>query len=255
MATANVDDHHHHNTVDAKASLRQEIRAKLKSLSAEKMAQDSRDICSQILSSGILGRIQSACLYVSCDRLREVSTNIVLQHLRIFPDESDEAITIASSRESRPKVFLPRVADSDSNMDMLEVTAASDLTAVPPFGILEPGDNLTDGTPRRGVIRDALEIDLIFVPGLGFDRNGRRLGRGGGYYDCFIERAYNLCVRKGKAPPLLVGLAFEEQIAVEVPCDAHDRMVDVLVLPGEVICCTALGRARWIESRGCSSVP
>lgn len=65
------------------------------------------------------------------------------------------------------------------------------------------------------------QVDVILVPGLAFDAAGRRIGRGGGFYDRFLLRL----------PPatLSVGVAFEAQRIDEVPADPHDRRVDVVV--------------------------
>lgn len=43
------------------------------------------------------------------------------------------------------------------------------------------------------------ELDLIITPGLGFDRNLGRIGRGMGFYDCFFERCQKFS-RNGKVP-------------------------------------------------------
>ena len=67
------------------------------------------------------------------------------------------------------------------------------------------------------------------MPGLAFDEQGRRLGRGGGYYDKFIAQCKERAKQRGWEPPLLVALAFKAQIFPEVPCDPHDEPVDVLI--------------------------
>lgn len=65
-------------------------------------------------------------------------------------------------------------------------------------------------------------LDLIFMPGLGFDRHGHRLGRGGGYYDAYLKR----CAQHQHTKPYTVALAFKEQICPQVPVDEHDVKVD-----------------------------
>lgn len=65
-------------------------------------------------------------------------------------------------------------------------------------------------------------LDLIFLPGLGFDRQGHRLGRGGGYYDAYLKR----CVQHPHGKPYTMALAFREQICLQVPVDEHDVKVD-----------------------------
>ena len=78
------------------------------------------------------------------------------------------------------------------------------------LGILEPGAAAT-----------ALAAgDLVLLPGLAFDREGWRLGRGAGYYDRALAAA--ACVRA-------VGLAYAFQLIEAVPHDSHDRPVDAIV--------------------------
>lgn len=91
------------------------------------------------------------------------------------------------------------------------------------FGILEPKMNLR--TLPDYQISDS-EIDLVIVPGLGFDSQCRRLGRGRGYYDRFLKRL-RPCVP-------LIGLAFDEQIVEEVPTEQHDWQVDAVVTPTRI---------------------
>ena len=68
-----------------------------------------------------------------------------------------------------------------------------------------------------------LGIKLVLVPGLGFDRQGHRLGRGGGYYDRCIA-----ILRAAPSPPRIMGLCLEQQIIAEIPVEPHDQKVDGL---------------------------
>lgn len=79
------------------------------------------------------------------------------------------------------------------------------------YGIQEPVD------PR---ILQIPELDLIAVPGVGFDAAGNRLGRGGGYYDRILAQF------SGSA----VGICFEFQCLDSVPVNSHDLPVDFLVM-------------------------
>lgn len=84
------------------------------------------------------------------------------------------------------------------------------------FGIWEP---LPD--PSRLLAPDA--FDLVLVPGLAFDLDGGRLGRGAGFYDRFLATL----------PPKtrLVGVALDEQLVEKTPRDAFDLPVDALATP------------------------
>lgn len=91
------------------------------------------------------------------------------------------------------------------------------------------------------------------MPGLAFDRAGRRLGRGGGYYDKFIAAARRRAEQRGWPAPLLVALAFRAQLVGEVPVEEHDARVDAIVTADEVIACSpgaAVALAAWQEADG-----
>lgn len=69
-------------------------------------------------------------------------------------------------------------------------------------------------------------VDLIIVPGVAFDRKGRRLGRGGGYYDRFLR--HNRRVPK-------IAVAYDFQIVKEVPSTILDERVNKIVTPTKII--------------------
>lgn len=73
--------------------------------------------------------------------------------------------------------------------------------------------------PYKGV------IDLIIVPGVGFDKYGNRLGRGGGYYDKFIASV-------GKNTRL-IGVGYDFQLIDEVPANRRDKKMDYIVTPAK----------------------
>ncbi len=69
------------------------------------------------------------------------------------------------------------------------------------------------------------KIDLFVVPGLGFTRDGKRLGRGGGYYDSTLKAAIERSRR--------VGLGFSEQVVDDIPVNADDVLMDLVVTEQE----------------------
>jgi 5-formyltetrahydrofolate cyclo-ligase len=83
------------------------------------------------------------------------------------------------------------------------------------FGIPEPTTPAYEG-----------DIDLIIVPGVAFDAKGRRLGRGGGYYDRFIKK---------QTHAVLVGVGYDFQLVDEVPAARHDQRVHRIILPSKTI--------------------
>jgi len=64
-------------------------------------------------------------------------------------------------------------------------------------------------------------LELVLVPGVAFDEQGGRLGRGGGYFDRFLSRL--------PASVPCVGLAFQFQVVKNLPVESHDRPVSKVV--------------------------
>ena len=89
-----------------------------------------------------------------------------------------------------------------------------------PYGIIEPSN-------PAGVEPRLSGWDILVVPGLAFDRRGNRLGHGLGYYDRFLGAVPESVPR--------VGLAWAGQLVPEVPVDAWDVPVHVLVTEDGVI--------------------
>ena len=141
-----------------KDALRAQLRARLsQSDPAENAACDVR-ITQQVLS---LPAFQAAeRVFAYCSVVPEVDTHAIL----------------AQARRRGKTVALP-VTQPDGQMRF----ARFDGALVPGrFGIPEPPRSARTLLPQPG--------DLMLVPALAYDRAGRRLGRGGGYYDRFLAR-------------------------------------------------------------------
>ncbi|HEX9023695.1 MAG TPA: 5-formyltetrahydrofolate cyclo-ligase [Geobacteraceae bacterium] len=87
------------------------------------------------------------------------------------------------------------------------------------FGIPEPDANCPVHSPG--------EADLIVVPGVVFDVQGRRIGYGKGYYD----RALHLLEGSGR----LVGFCYDFQLVEEIPGEPHDVRMDLIITERRVI--------------------
>ena len=78
---------------------------------------------------------------------------------------------------------------------------------------------------------DWLEPAVLIVPLVAFDRRGGRLGYGGGFYD------RTLAGLRTRGPVLAVGFAFAAQEAEDLPLEATDQTLDLIVTEAEVIAC------------------
>lgn len=136
----------------------------------------------------------------------------------------------AGKRLALPRVCRRPVGGGRSRLDFVLVDDLASLVRGP-FGLWEPAPETRVG--RRAANPGAsLGIDLILVPGVGFDRQGRRLGFGKGYYD----RA--LGPLRGLDPPRRIGICFAEALDPEegpIPTDEHDVEMHGLLCEDELI--------------------
>ena len=82
---------------------------------------------------------------------------------------------------------------------------------------------LPQGLPKGGIWLNPpyvqVEPSWVLVPGVGFDLQGARLGRGKGYYDRYLQ----------DRDVLKIGLAWSEQVVSKVPVESHDSHMDFLI--------------------------
>ena len=126
------------------------------------------------------------------------------------------------------KLVLPRVDAKHRSLRLFEVRDPAELS--PGYmGILEPKIS----THREVTLSD---IDLIIIPGTGFDRTGSRLGYGGGYYDRLLSYESKQ-LAKVERHIMTVALAFEEQLGDQIPAEPHDIKVDMIVTDKRLMRC------------------
>ncbi|MGL5243917.1 MAG: 5-formyltetrahydrofolate cyclo-ligase [Sarcina sp.] len=109
------------------------------------------------------------------------------------------------------KIAVPKVLPGIREMKALEIKSLLDLNESGAFGILEPSINNKD-------LSD--EIDLAILPGLAFDKNGNRVGYGGGFYDSFLSKHHI----KNK-----IVLCYEFQIFDEIEVEEFDKGINGII--------------------------
>lgn len=142
-----------------------------------------------------------------------------------FRSEVDTTRFLQDVINSGKKLVLPVVDSRHKALRLYEIKETSELE-YGYMGILEPGVR----EDREVALSD---IDLVIIPGAGFDLKGNRLGYGGGYYDKLLSLATN----PQSPTPLLVALAFEEQIIEEIPSEPHDIKMDMIITDTRLIRC------------------
>ena len=94
------------------------------------------------------------------------------------------------------------------------------------------GDKLVEdvhGIPAPAHAEDPITPSIVIVPLLAFDRNGHRLGYGAGYYDATLAQL------RASKPVVAIGTAFAMQETGDIPSEAFDQRLDVVITEKEVI--------------------
>jgi 5-formyltetrahydrofolate cyclo-ligase len=174
--------------VALKKKLRDAVRALVRALSDKEREKSSREIREDLEKDDVFVRAKTVMLFWP------------------LKDEPDLRPLIEKAVAQGKRVCLPKVSAGEMHAYRYRDTGGlvrNDL------GVLEP-----DASAER---IDTQEIDCVVVPGQAFSRDGRRLGRGGGYYDRFLAQL---------APAAFsVGVCFSCQLIESIPFAAHDRAV------------------------------
>lgn len=186
----------------SKAAIRAEARAFLRALPpAERAAAEAR-IARRVWEVAQVAAARTLLLYAS------------------LPEEVGTDTIAAEARRRGITLVYPRCL-TEGRMTLHQVGAPGALRPGR-FGIREPD---ADACP----LREVAEIDAALIPGLAWDREGHRLGRGGGYYDRLLAHPEWRGFR--------CGLFFAAQETPSVPREAWDIRLDAIVTESEVIRC------------------
>ena len=141
--------------------------------------------------------------------MREFKVAKTILFYASFDGEVDTFEMMTQAQKLGKKILLPTIIKDQKRIVPAVVDCLEENLHSGPYGIKQP--KILDGTVSPE------EMDFILVPGVAFDRNNFRLGRGHGYYDRFL----------GGLPKTAVtcGLAFDFQIVENLPSQAHDIKV------------------------------
>ncbi|MCQ2797574.1 MAG: 5-formyltetrahydrofolate cyclo-ligase [Bacilli bacterium] len=127
-------------------------------------------------------------------------------------DEVDTKPLIEKLLTMGKKVGLP--ATKDDSIEFYLISSLRSLKSNEKHRFLkEPMEDETQKIPPN-------DIDVIICPGIAFDKTLHRLGYGGGYYDKYLKSLN--CLK--------IGICFKELYADEIPYEAHDVLMDVVIV-------------------------
>lgn len=185
-----------------KSTFRHELKEKLMQISKKDRIAKSKKICRYIIESDTFKKATVIMTYLS------------------LPHEVDTTPLILTAWQKGKTVAVPKVSWAQRHMIPVEINSLEADLKTDDRGLRNP----TSGAP---VPFD--EIDMVITPGLGYDRHGNRLGRGGSYYDNFFTQNKIMATRWGAA--------FSEQLCDDIPHDEKDVPVHVVVTEDGIIEC------------------
>ena len=136
-------------------------------------------------------------------------------------NEVNVSSAISKLNASCKTVYVPMVLP-ENRMQFAPVDDTTPLT-LNRYGIKEPQ------VDRESFV-DATRLDAVLVPLVGFDKQCNRMGMGGGYYDrCFAHR------KSTRGAPVLIGVAFEIQLADSVFAESWDVPLDFVATESRIL--------------------
>lgn len=152
-----------------------------------------------------------------------VEADIVVSYMAL-KDEVDLSMVNEAALKLRKKLALPRIVPGTNNLEfyfMPETDQKPGMLETGSFGILEPDNNLE----RFEILKPDYEKSkiLILVPGRAFSSDGKRLGRGKGFYDKFLSESLS------KNNVIRIGICFDFQLFPDIPAFENDVKMNLVI--------------------------
>ena len=133
--------------------------------------------------------------------------------------------------ELDPTLLMQRLAGSGFKLCLPVMEAKGKPLLFRGWSPGDPLDEVTWGIREPRASAPVVEPDVLLSPLLAVDRNGYRLGYGGGFYDRTLARLRSL------KPVVAIGLAFDEQMVDAVPHADYDERLDWVLTPSGPLRC------------------
>jgi 5-formyltetrahydrofolate cyclo-ligase len=182
--------------MQTKTRQRNIIEQRLSTIPIEQIQQQSRSMCDVFLQSDYF-----------------LDSNVIMAYIALAK-EASPSIIIERALDNGKTVAVPLIDWQDKQIIPVKLKSLTKGLKRNRYGILEPQEIEQIGIG---------DIDVVIVPGLGFDMLGNRLGRGGGFYDKFLADS-RLKAKK-------CGFALQCQILEQIVTTDWDIPVDILITP------------------------
>ena len=173
-----------------KNELRKEVLGRRAALTEGEVAEKSREICRRIREMDVYEKARDICIYMP------------------IRNEVDVTLLLEPAREGGKTVWIPKVLGeamefNEYDEDSLEISGSFGIPESTSEVFLEPDDKT-----------------LIVMPGAVFDREGNRIGYGGGFYDRYLEKHPDCRT---------IAVCYELQLVDHIPAETHDIRPEAIV--------------------------
>lgn len=177
-----------------RAALRRQLRKQRVAITAQQRRAAEAALTRRLLAEPRLQRASSVSAYIACG------------------SEIDPSHAIRGLSQRGKQLYFPRLRGPQ-----MEFLPAQSRWRKNRHGIAEP---------KGGKARPLWSMSVVLVPLLGFDLQAQRIGQGGGYYDRALSR---LRFRR----PIVIGLAFDQQLCQSIPNEPWDQTLDAVITPSK----------------------
>jgi len=198
-------------------------------MNKQEIRKQIKKILSEIPAAALISQSESICRIITdSQEYKECTCLLAYQPLG---DEVDISSIISHTLTcSEKKVFLPYIFPGTNQMEFYRYSKASP-TKINSYGIREPEPDTSQSfTCWLSSLKASMlkkEKILVLVPGRAFTRDGKRLGRGKGFYDIYFSKISELI--KQEALPVSIkksGVGFDCQLLSDLPLTPDDILMD-----------------------------
>jgi 5,10-methenyltetrahydrofolate synthetase len=217
-----------------KKVLRKEIRTKMKALSKEEIQEQSVKVWKKVMELHAYKSASSVGIFLSMPS-GEINTDFIIEDC--IRQGKEIWVPEVGPNFENPDMDLRKVILPDDDGDSSADESKKLFHKVWPtnkWNIPEPPSDMPHVIAKPG------DIDLLIVPGLGFDTAGNRLGQGKGYYDRFIAKMNDAASHTKAMPLVAVGLTPQLVLPEHsrIPVASYDKPMDVVIFPDRIIAST-----------------
>lgn len=185
-----------------KSQLRQQLRQRRRSLNEASQQLAAQQLAQQLAPLPQLQAAKTIGLY--------------------YPSDGEISPLVFVRQNPQHQYYLSSLSKNEKRLLQFHPWQINDALHYNALNVAEPA--------QQNITLEILSLDVLLMPLVGFDKNGNRLGMGGGFYDYSLRH-----ISDTEQPPTLIGLAHQCQEVASLPTEEWDICLDLIVTNKTVI--------------------